>query len=94
MPSGTAVLDFGAFPGSAHATVAVTGQAAIQAASLVEAWFAPTATADHNADEHKVAPLIADLTYSDLLAGTGFTIQGWSRRNRLAGRFSLNWAWV
>ena len=94
MPSGTAVLDFGAFPGSAHATVAVIGQAAIQTTSLVEAWFAAAATADHNADEHKALPLIADLTYSDLAPGTGFTIQGWSRRNRLTGRCSLNWAWA
>ena len=49
---GTAVLDFGAFPGKSDASVAVTGQAAIVAGSLVEAWIRPVDTADHTADEH------------------------------------------
>ena len=37
MASGTATLDFGAFPGKTDASVAVTGQAAIVAGSLVVA---------------------------------------------------------
>jgi len=54
MATGTTTIDFGAFPGATDATVAVTGQAAIVAGSLVEAWIRPVATADHTADEHRV----------------------------------------
>lgn len=74
MPSGTATLDFGAFPGSSHATVAVTGQAAIVAGSLVGAWMRPVATADHTADEHLVEPI--SVIAGDIVAATGFTIHG------------------
>ncbi|MDQ3024109.1 MAG: hypothetical protein M3R04_06980 [bacterium] len=74
--TGTATLDFGAFPGSSHATIAVTGQAAIVAGSLVEAWIRPVATADHTADEHMVETL--KVVASDIVAGTGFTIHGFN----------------
>ena len=74
--TGTAELDFGAFPGSAHATVAVTGQAGIVSGSLVEAWLRPAATADHTADEHMVEPL--KVFAADIVAGTGFTIHGFN----------------
>ncbi len=55
--SGTAALDFGAFPGKSDASVAVTGQAGIVSGSLVEAWIRPEATADHTADEHMLETL-------------------------------------
>lgn len=74
--TGTATLDFGAFPGSSHATVAVTGQAAIVAGSLVEAWVRPVATADHTADEHMVETL--KVVAADIVAGTGFTVHGFN----------------
>jgi hypothetical protein len=71
---GTATLDFGAFPGSSHATVAVTGQAGILSGSFVEAWILPAATADHTSDEHLVETL--KVVAADIIAGTGFTIHG------------------
>lgn len=74
MATGTAVLDFGAFPGSSHASVAVTGQAAIVAGSLVEAWIRAEATADHTADEHMMETL--KVFAADIVGGTGFTIHG------------------
>lgn len=94
MPTGTALLDFGAPPGSDTATVAVTGQAAITAASFVEAWVAiPAAgTADHNADEHWVEEL--DVRAGNIVAGVGFTIYGRCRVGRTRGQFSVAWAWV
>ena len=73
---GTAILNFGAFPGSSHATVAVTGQASIVAGSLVEAWLRPEATADHTADEHMVETI--KVFAADIIAGTGFTIHGFN----------------
>jgi hypothetical protein len=73
---GTKLLDFGAFPGASDASVAVTGQAGIGAASLVEAWLRPEATADHTADEHMVETVKA--VAGNIVAGTGFTIYGFN----------------
>ncbi len=73
---GTAVLDFGAFPGKSDTSVAVTGQAAIVSGSLVEAWLRPVATADHTADEHMLETL--KIFAANIVAGTGFTIYGFN----------------
>ena len=75
--TGTATLDFGAFPGASDASVAVTGQTGIVAGSLVEAWIRPVATADHTADEHRVETL--EVVAGNIVAGTGFTIYGLNR---------------
>jgi len=73
---GTAVLDFGAFPGKSDTSVAVTGQAGIVSGSLVEAWIRPVATADHSADEHMLETL--KVFAANIIAGTGFTIYGFN----------------
>lgn len=73
---GTATVDFGAFPGSSHASVVVTGQAGIVAGSVVQAWIRPVATADHSADEHMLETL--KVHASDIVAGTGFTINAFN----------------
>jgi hypothetical protein len=72
--TGTATLDFGAFPGTTDASVNITGQTGIVAGSLVEAWICPVATADHTADEHWVEEL--KVLAGNIVAGTGFTIYG------------------
>jgi len=72
---GTAIVDFGAFPGASDASVAVTGQAGILTSSLVEAWIYPLATSDHSADEHMVETIRAFADASTIIAGTGFTIK-------------------
>lgn len=72
--TGTAILDFGAFPGGNDTSVAVTGQTGIVAGSLVEAWIRPVDTADHTADEHMVEGL--RVFAATIVAGTGFTIYG------------------
>ncbi len=110
MATGTATIDFGAFPGKADATVAVTGQTSIATGSLVEAWIRPVATADHSIDEHVVEKI--RLVARDIVAGTGFTIHALEdsptsveRRgprgedignegHRLYGQWTVNWAWV
>jgi hypothetical protein len=74
MPTGTALLDFGAFPGASDASVAVTGQTGILSTSLVEAWILPATTTDHSADEHRVETLT--VMAGNIVAGTGFTIYG------------------
>ena len=75
--SGQTTINFGAFPGVSDVSLAITGQAGIVAGSLVEAWLALVATADHSADEH-----FADgpLVYAgNIIAGTGFTIYARAR---------------
>lgn len=79
---GQTTVDFGTFPGSAMASVAITGQAGIIASSLVEAWLMPALTADHSADEHLVEPIVVRASQADIIAGTGFTIYATSD-NRL-----------
>lgn len=73
---GTATLDFGAFPGKSDASVAVIGQAAIVAGSLVEAWIRPVDTTDHTADEHMLETI--KVFAANIVAGTGFTIYGFN----------------
>jgi hypothetical protein len=75
--TGTAILDFGAYPGKLDAKIAVTGQAAILAGSRVEAWIdTGTATAAHSTDEHIMASAMLAVTYGTIVAATGFTIYG------------------
>lgn len=71
---GTATLDFGAFPGASDASVAVIGQAAIVAGSVVQVQLFPADTADHLADEHRVETLT--VFAGNIVAGVGFTIYG------------------
>lgn len=92
--TGTALLDFGAFPGKTDVSLAVTGQATIGAAALAEAWIWPVATVDHSADEHAVEAL--RVFARDVVAGTGFTIQGvsdgWPAKF-IYGKWTIAWAW-
>lgn len=71
---GVTEVDFGAFPGTSHATVAVTGQTGILSTSLVEAWLAPADTADHSSDEHVVEKPQLHVVAADIVPSTGFTI--------------------
>jgi hypothetical protein len=70
--TGTATIDFGAFPGASDTSLAITGQTAILSGSLVEAWLRPEASADHSATEHMVETIRVHV--GDIVAGTGFTI--------------------
>lgn len=89
---GTAVIDFGAYPGQGQTSVAVTGQAAILTTSACEAWIRPQdATADHSLDEHVVENI--RLTAGSIVAGTGFTIYGEALVGVVYGTFNVNWVW-
>src|SRR6266576_6540103 len=90
----TALLDFGAFPGASNASLAITGQGAILAGSLVEAWILPAATADHTADEHFAEDI--DIFAGNIVAGVGFTIYGFYRGQgdtRAYGKWNVGWVW-
>lgn len=70
---GTTTLNFGTFPGSTDASVAVSAPT-IGSSNLVEAWIFPTATTDHTADEHWADP--PEVYAGNITAGVGFTIYG------------------
>lgn len=93
--SGTAVLDFGAFPGSSDASVVVAGQANILSSSIPEAYIVPSPTADHSADEHRVEEL--SVVAGNVVAGTGFTIYGKSTAfgdaALCSGKWNIGWVW-
>lgn len=93
MATGTASLDFGAYPGNSQASVAVTGQGSIVSGSLVEAWIRPAATADHTADEHILDP--PHVVAANIVAATGFTIYGQAKPGQtLYGIYNIAWAWT
>jgi len=92
MALGSATLDFGSFPGSGQASVAVTGQTAIVAGSKVEAWLRLASTAEHSADEHMVEPI--KVTAGNIVAGTGFTVYGEQLLGGLAyATWNVDWVW-
>jgi len=91
--TGTATIDFGAFPGKNETSVAVTGQTTISATSKVEAWIMGDDTStSHTAADHKYAPLFMSLTCGTPTAGTGFTIYGRSQ-HKMQGTWSVRWVW-
>jgi hypothetical protein len=88
---GTATLDFGAFPGSALASVDVTGETEIVAASKLLAFVRLVASADHSADEHRVEQI--KVTCGAIVPGAGFTISGECLNAFCYGQFTIDWAW-
>lgn len=74
MPTGTVALDFGAFPGASDASIVVTGQTFIGAASRVEAWLRLEASVDHSADEHLIETI--RVAAGAIVPGVGFTVYG------------------
>jgi hypothetical protein len=53
---GTAILNFGAFPGSSVTSVDVAATGVVST-SAVEAWIRPVASADHTVEDHIIAPM-------------------------------------
>lgn len=90
---GTATVDFGSTAIS-EATIAVTGQASIQATSLCEAWISEGTTGNNDANAHRTLGVVAAAICESIVAGTGFTIRCTVRGCAGAsGLFKLNWAW-
>lgn len=108
--AGTVEVDFGAFPGKSDVEASVTGQTSITASSVVIVSISNIATTDHNADEHSIETIRAQVIA--ITAGTGFTIRvsntsqlsepvGVLRGNtsggkgsRIYGKWNVNWIWI
>lgn len=91
--TGTAVLDFGSFPGSNEASVSITGESGISGGSKTDAWIAAVATSDHSINDHAYAAALVGVTTGAPTAGVGFTIYGRSE-HQLTGQFNVEWAWA
>lgn len=91
MAKGTAIVNFGAAPGSGYAITTVPAQANIATDSLVEAWIGIGSTADHNADEHIAVKLIMNVTTANIVVGSSFDIVAIAS-GFLTGQFEINWA--
>lgn len=89
--SGSAVLDFGATPGTNYVTLDITGQTTIAGTSKIKVYKNIQSTATHNVEEHQIVPL--ELTAGNIVAGTGFTIYALSDL-RLDGTFNVYWEWI
>lgn len=90
---GTATIDFGAFPGSNEASVAVVGQGTISATSKVQAFvMADDTSGTHTASDHRYFALLVALACGTPTAATGFTIFARSLE-KLQGTFALRWTW-
>jgi hypothetical protein len=90
---GTAIIDFGAFPGSNEASVSVPDPT-ITAGARVEAFVMGDDTAgDHTANDHRYFPALASVTCGTPNAGVGFPIYGRSV-HKMQGSFNLRWVWT
>lgn len=97
MPTGTATVNFGAFPGKDVATLVVAGQTGIASTSLIEVWMREAATAEHSADEHSMLKDYINFSAPPglVVAGTSFTIQATCEdKSRMFGNVNVNWAWL
>lgn len=91
---GSASIDFGAWPGSNEAQVAVTGQASISATSKAEAYImADDTTGDHTASDHRYVAALLGLTCGTPTAADGFVIYARSTQ-KLTGAFALRFVWA
>ena len=91
--TGDALIDFGAWPGSCEASVAVTGQTSIVSTSHVEAWFMREASADHTAEDHSYAAIWIALTCGTPVDGDGFTIYA-RAAEPFIGTFKVRFVWA
>lgn len=89
--TGTAEIDFGAWPGSNEASVTVAA-VGVTAATHVEAWvMGDSTTTDHTAADHKYFPVFAALTTEP---GTdSFNIHGRSTQ-KMQGKWLTHYVWA
>jgi hypothetical protein len=90
--TGTAEINFGAFPGSNEASVTVLVPT-ITATAKVESWvMADDSTTDHTAADHRYFPQFASLTCGSPVVSTGFTIYARSI-HKLEGAYAVRYVW-
>ena len=92
--TGTAILDFGAFPGSSIASVDIVGQSAIDTSSRVRLYISgDSVSADHTAPDHMFFQCFASTVAGNIIPNVGFTIYG-TTLHQLQGQWVINWEWI
>jgi hypothetical protein len=86
---GTAIVDFGT--GKLDTSVAVTGQGAIGAGNLVEAWLSGVSTSNNLTDAGFAEDML--IFAGDIIPGTGFTVYAFCKFGRSFGQFTVDWCW-
>lgn len=93
--AGSAILDFGAAPGTNMVSVEVSGQTNILTSSHVKAFMMGDSTISgstgHNAYEHTVLASQITLTCGSIVTGC-FRITGFSELS-LTDKFAVRWEW-
>lgn len=90
---GTAIIDFGAAPGSNEASIAVS-DASVSGTSKAEAYImADDTSVDHTANDHRYVINWLRPVCGTPSAGVGFMIYGYSTE-KLAGKFTLRYVWA
>jgi hypothetical protein len=89
---GSTTIDFGAWPGSNEASVAVTGQTGISASTPVEAWLMAEAAGTHTLQDATYAARFISLTVG-APSGTSFTIYARSE-HKMQGEFAVRFVWA
>lgn len=90
---GTATVNFGAFPGSSEASVAVAGQAGILSTSKVDVFIMASDTSgSHTANDHRYAALLLAFSATTPDVGVGFTIHA-RCLDKMQGSFAVRWRW-
>lgn len=69
--TGTAIVNFGAFPGSQDTSVFVP-ETSVTSGSVIQAWLMAGTTADHNSEEHMLETIT--VVPGEPIAGTGFIV--------------------
>jgi hypothetical protein len=91
---GTAILDYGASPGSNEAFIVVTGIPTISSTSKAEAYFmGDDTTIDHTAVDHRYTAALVGLTCGTPVTGVGFTIYGYTPQ-KLERTYQVRWVWT
>ena len=90
--TGTTTIDFGTFPGSNEASVAVGGQPTITAFSSAQVQLVAAASGSHTANDAKYAATLIALTAQVPVAGLGFTIFARSLYH-MQGTYLVRWTW-
>jgi len=91
--TGTAILDFGSFPGSNYAQVFVGGQPFILSSSTPIPSVEYVATANNTAADVQYYDSILELTTDIPVNYQGFNIYGFSTE-KIQGKIQVSWTWA
>ena len=91
--TGSADIDFGAWPGANETSIAVTGQTGIGAGSKITVSMTAVATSNNTIDDAKYAAALIGLSVGTIVNGTGFTIYARSI-HKMQGIFTVTWTWT